>query len=102
MDGFINIVKYKQSEYDIDDGFDLEQLILLKRQNNLQFTNAGEPVNKFVYFDSVTKEYNAIFLYANEQGMIDQHVDYLTYVGHTTFPDPYVIQKYGPLADMDV
>ena len=30
MDGFINIVKYKQSEYDIDDGFDLEQLILLK------------------------------------------------------------------------
>ena len=42
MDGFINIVKYKQSEYDIDDGFDLEQLILLKRQNNLQFTNAGE------------------------------------------------------------
>ena len=26
MDGFINIVKYKQSEYDIDDGFDLEQL----------------------------------------------------------------------------
>ena len=102
MDGFINIVKYKQSEYDIDDGFDLEQLILLKRQNHLQFTNAGEPVNKFVYFDSVTKEYNAIFLYANEQGMIDQHVDYLTYVGHTTFPDPYVIQKYGPLADMDV
>ena len=41
-------------------------------------------------------------MYANEQGMIDQHVDYLTYVGHTTFPDPYIIQKYGPLVDMDV
>ena len=33
MDGFINIVKYKQSEFDINEGFDLEQLILLKREN---------------------------------------------------------------------
>ena len=62
MDGFINIVKYKQSEFDINEGFDLEQLILLKRENNLQFENKGDPVTKFVYFDTSLCEYNVIFL----------------------------------------
>ena len=78
MDGFINIVKYKQSEFDINEGFDLEQLILLKRENNLQFENKGDPVTKFVYFDTSLKEYNMIYLYNNESDMISQHTDYLT------------------------
>ena len=67
MLGFINIVKYSQSEFDITNGFDLEQLILLKREHNLQFENLGEPVTKFVYYDASLKEYNAIFLYDTEQ-----------------------------------
>ena len=102
MDGFINIVKYKQSEFDINEGFDLEQLILLKRENNLQFENKGDPVTKFVYFDTSLKEYNMIYLYNNESDMISQHTDYLTQSGHTEFPDPYKISRYGPLEDFDV
>ena len=102
MLGFINIVKYSQSEFDITNGFDLEQLILLKREHNLQFENLGEPVTKFVYYDASLKEYNAIFLYDTEQEMIDQHVDYLTNSGHMSFPDLYRVSKYGPLNEMDV
>ena len=86
MDGFINIVKYKQSEFDINEGFDLEQLILLKRENNLQFENKGDPVTKFVYFDTSLKEYNMIYLYNNESDMISQHTDYLTQI-HIKFLD---------------
>ena len=63
----------------------------MKRENNLQFDNLGEPVTKFVYYNSDTKEYNAIFLYATEQQMIDQHVDYLTESSHTNFPAPQAI-----------
>ena len=103
MDGFINIVKYKQSEFDVSDGFDLEQLILLKRENNLQFDNLGDPVTKFIYFDSGLKEYNMIYLYDNESDMISQHTNYLTeHPDHTTFPDPYTVSRYGSLDDFDV
>jgi hypothetical protein len=101
MIGFINIIRYTQEEFTISDGFDLEQLILLKRENNLQFDTLGEPVTKFVYYDADTKEYNAIFLYSSEQGMIDQHVDYLTTSSHTNFPDEYNVSKYGPLDEFE-
>jgi len=101
MIGFINIVRYTESEFTVNEGFDLEQLILLKRENNLQFDNLGEPVTKFVYYDADTKEYNAIFLYATEQQMIDQHVDYLTESSHTNFPDEYIVSKYGPLNEFE-
>lgn len=102
MIGFINITKYTNSDFEVNDGFDIEQIILVKRENNLQFSNLGEPVTKFVYYDSSTKEYNAIFLYSSEAKMIDQYTDYLTTSGHTDFPDPYIISKYGPLTDFDV
>ena len=42
-------------------------------------------------------------MYDNESEMISQHTDYLTeHPDHTTFPDPYNISRYGPLADFDV
>ena len=101
MIGFINITRYTDSEFTVSDGFDLEQLILLKREHNLQFDNLGEPVTKFVYYDADTKEYNATFLYTSEQKLIDQFVDYLTTSSHTNFPDEYIVSKYGPLDEFE-
>jgi len=101
MIGFINITRYTDSEFTVSDGYELEQLILLKREYNLQFDTLGEPVTKFVYYDADTKEYNAIFLYSSEQGMIDQHVDYLTTSSHINFPDEYNVSKYGPLNEFE-
>ena len=102
MIGFVNIVKYS-IDSDVSDGFDIEQLILSKREDNLQFEKQGDPVNKFVYFNIESKEYSMIYLYDDESKMISQHTDYLTeHSDHTTFPDPYIISRYGPLADFDV
>jgi hypothetical protein len=101
MIGFINITRYTDSDFTVSDGFDLEQLILLKREHNLQFDNLGEPVTKFVYYAVDTKEYNAILLYPSEQKMIDQYVDYFTTSGHTNFPDEYIVSKYGPLNEFE-
>ena len=102
MIGFINIVKYIGTEFDVEDGFDLEQLILLKRQNNMQFMDMGEPPTKFVYFDNDLKEYNVIFLYPNPRQVIDQHLDYIKRTSHTKFPSQYAEEKYGPARDFEV
>jgi hypothetical protein len=102
MIGLINIVKYA-IDSDVSDGFDIEQLILSKREDNLQFNNQGDPITKFVYFNTESKEYSMIYMYDNESKMISQHTDYLTeHPDHTTFPDPFNISRYGPLADFDV
>ena len=65
MIGFVNIVKYS-IDSDVSDGFDIEQLILSKREDNLQFEKQGDPVNKFVYFNIESKEYSMIYLYDDE------------------------------------
>lgn len=102
MIGFITIVKYINTEFEVEDGFDIEQLILLKRQNNMQFMEMGEPPTKFVYFDNELKEYNVIFLYLNPALISEQFLDYIKATGHDNFPEQFATSKYGPAKDFEV
>ena len=102
MIGFITIVKYINTEFEVNDGFDIEQLIMLKRQNNMQFMEMGEPPTKFVYFDSELKEYNVIFLYLNPNLVASQFLDYIRASGHDSFPEQFATSKYGPAKDFEV
>lgn len=102
MIGFITIVKYINTEFMVEDGFDIEQLILLKRQNNMQFMQMGEPPTKFVYFDNELKEYNVILLYLNPNLVPEQFLDYIKATGHKNFPEDFAVSKYGPTKDFEV
>tara|TARA_R110000787_G_scaffold233184_3_gene340174 strand:+ start:2162 stop:2926 length:765 start_codon:yes stop_codon:yes gene_type:complete len=102
MIGFINIVKCLIEDYKVDNAFDLEQLILLKREHNMQFSNMGEPPTKFVYYDEDLKEYNMIFMYLREADMIEQYVDSVKDSGQTKFPEEYIVSRYGSMSDLNV
>ena len=103
MNGFVTIVRWLSAISQKETCRTMEKKIRETSIHNDHFNNLGEPLNKFVYFDTSLCEYNVIFLYPNgEDGVIDQFADYLNYFDDDDFPSDLITSKYGPVTEYDV
>ena len=130
MLGFVTIVKYIGAEqkviitskdYDKDNKKyhsdtevevasstrSMEKIIRENRIHGNHFTRGivGEPLNKYVYYDDFTREYNMIYLYENgELGVIEQFEDYLNFFEDESdvFPEKFINSKYGSSENFDI
>ena len=108
MFGFVTIVKWLSALPQKETCNTMEEQIRLTRQHHPagtdnHFYNLGEPLNKFVYFDTFLCEYNVIFLYPNgEEGVIAQFADYLEQFDDDNFPLGFIRSKYGSETMYDV
>ena len=130
MLGFVTIVKYIGAEqkviitskdYDKDNKKyhsdievevasstrSMEKIIRENRIHGNHFTRGivGEPLNKYVYYDDFTREYNMIYLYENgELGVIEQFEDYLNFFEDESdvFPEKFISSKYGSSENFDI
>ena len=103
MNGFVTIVKWLSAKTQKETCRTMEKSIKNTSIHNNHFDNLGEPLNKYVYFDTSLCEYNVIFLYPNgEEGVIEQFADYLNCFIDDEFPLNFIISKYGPVTEYDV
>lgn len=96
MIGFVTIVKWLSVKPGEESCRTMESSIRSTSSHNDHFNNLGEPLNKFVYFNTSLCEYNVIFLYPDgEDGVIKQFDDYLNNYDDKEFPQELIKSKYG-------